>query len=318
MPRLVPRLRLGRRLPGRGSWDVETVNRARLNLLLAVLLGVAGLPLAGLYLLLILSSFADRMLSGPDILEARYSLRNWRMLFEGRLAPGAASQYTGRDILVIIANTFIVALGVTAVVVAVSVMAGYAFSRLRFTGRRRLMELLILLHAFPGVALIIAVYAMYVWSLEPIPRSSQLLFNAYIMLYTILARAALEIPMSIWLMKGFFDRIPWEVEWSALVDGASRLRVWREIMLPLVRPGIAALAIFAFLAGWEDLIYVHVFLYPSIKTLATFIEEVVGNIETSYLPVVAAAGTLYLLPTVLFFVATQRLLLQAMSGGVKA
>jgi len=308
--------RLGARHPGAAGYDVETVNRRRLNLVLALALAAAAAPMLFLYLLLVLSSFADTMLTGPDIFSAHYSLRNWEMLFRGQLSPEAGQLYTTRDIALIILNTFIVALGVTVVVVVVSVLAGYAFSRMRFKGRRGLMEFIILLHAFPGVALIIAVYAIYVWSLQPL-RGSPGLVTAYAMLYTVLARAALEIPMSIWLMKGFFDRIPWEIEWSALVDGASRFTVWRRIMLPLVKPGIAALAIFAFLAGWEDLIYVRVFLYPTVKTLATFIEEAVAGIETSYLPVVAAAGTLYLLPTIVFFVATQRLLLEAMSGGLK-
>jgi len=295
--------------------DVETLPRRRLTLVLGLAVGLATVPLVMLYMLLVLSSFADRMLSGPDIFSARYSLENWRLLFEGRLEPAAGQLYTARDLVMTVLNTLLVAAGVTVVVVLASVMAGYAFSRIRFKGRRRLMEFIILLHAFPGVALIIAVYAIYVWSLGLVPHGA---VTGYRFLYTILARAALEIPMSIWLMKGFFDRIPWEVEWSAMIDGASRLRIWWQILLPQVKPGIAALAVFAFLAGWEDLIYVHVFLYTGgIKTLATFIEEVVGNIETAYLPIAAAAGTLYLLPTIVFFVATQKLLLQAMGGGVK-
>jgi inositol-phosphate transport system permease protein len=299
----------------RYEYDVETVSRRRLNMVLGLAIGLASLPLLLTYLLLVLSSFADRMLSGPDLLEASYSLENWRLLFEGRLEPAAGRLYTLKDLLVIVGNTLIVAVGVTVIVVFASVLAGYAFSRARFWGRRGLLEFVLLLHAFPGVALIIAVYAIYVWSLSAVPRD---LLVPYRFTYTILARAALEIPMSIWLMKGFFDKIPWEVEWSALVDGASRFTTWRRILLPQVRPGIAALSIFAFLAGWEDLIYVHVFLYTGgIKTLATFIEEVVGRIETAYLPIAAAAGTMYLLPTILFFVLTQRLLLEAMTGGVK-
>ncbi len=295
--------------------DVETISRARLNAVLGLALGLASLPIVVLYALLILSSFADRLLSGPDVFVARYSLENWVLLFQGKLEPAAGSLYTFVDLLFIILNTLIVALGVTVIVVASSTLAGYAFSRLRFRGRKRLMELVILLHAFPGVALIISVYAIYVWSLSYVPREALV---PYRFTYTVFARAALEIPMSIWLMKGFFDRIPWEVEWSALVDGASRVRTWWEIILPQVKPGIAALAIFAFLAGWEDLIYVHVFLYTGgIKTLATFIEEVVGNIETAYLPIAAAAATLYLAPTIVFFVATQKLLLEAMTGGIK-
>lgn len=300
--------------------DVETINRRRLNLVLGLAVALATLPLVSLYVLLILSSFADRMVTGPDVLEAEYSLENWRLLFQGKLEPAAGSLYTLVDLIVIILNTAIVAAGVTVTVVLVSVMAGYAFSRMRFRGRVRMMELMILLHAFPGVALIIAVYAVYVWLLAALPRDlPEEAVTGFRFAYTIVARAALEIPLSIWLMKGFFDRIPWEVEWSAMVDGASRIRVWWQVILPQVKPGIAAIAIFSFLAGWEDLIYVRVFLYTGgIKTLATFLEEVIGNIETAYLPIAAAAGTLYLLPTIAFFVVTQRLLLEAMTGGVKA
>ena len=315
---LVSRLRLRRRRVEKPTalHDVETIPRRRTTLILALALGIAGLPLILLYLILILSSFANHMLSGPDIFTAKYSLQNWRLLFEGKLEPAAVPLYTFRDLLVIILNTFIVAGGVAVVVVVASTLAGYAFSRMRFRGRRGLMEFLILLHAFPGVALLIAVYAIYVWTLKSIPQS---MLTSYQFLYTILARASLEIPMSIWLMKGFFDKIPWEVEWSALVDGASRIKTWWRILLPQVKPGIAALAIFAFLAGWEDLIYVHVFLYVAgnIKTLATFIEETIGKIETAYLPIAAAAGTLYLLPTLLFFIFTQKTLLETMGSGVK-
>jgi inositol-phosphate transport system permease protein len=302
------------------SKDVETISNRSVNLSVGITLGIVSFPLIMIYLLLILSSFADRLLSGPDIIEAAYGLANWRMFLSGRLSPASGRLFTSKDILMIIINTLIVALGVMVVVVIVSVMAGYAFSRMKFYGRRSLMEFLILLHAFPGVALIIAVYAIYVETLHLFPPSTPYsMLIGYRFFYTIIARAALEVPMSIWLMKGFFDKIPWELEWSALVDGASRIRTWWTILLPLVKPGIAALSIFSFLAGWEDLIYVHVFLYiGGIRTLATFIEEVVGNIETAYLPVVAVAGTIYLLPTIVFFVLTQKLLVEAMSGGVKA
>ncbi len=300
--------------------DIETLAKNKLNLSVGLALAIVSLPLLLIYVLLVLSSFANRLLSGPDILEASYSLYNWRMFFSGLLSPASGKLFTTKDILIIIVNTLVVALGVMIVVVVASVMAGYAFSRIKFYGRESLMEFLILLHAFPGVALIIAVYAIYVKTLSIFPQSTlPSALIAYRFFYTIIARASLEIPMSIWLMKGFFDKIPWELEWSALVDGASRIRTWWKVLLPLVKPGIAALSIFSFLAGWEDLIYVHVFLYiGGIRTLATFIEETVGNIETAYLPVVAVAGTIYLLPTIVFFIATQRLLVEAMSGGVKA
>lgn len=312
------RLRARRREREEPLIDVETIPRRRLTIVLAIAVGLASLPMLITYILLILTSFSNTagMLTISDLAHYVPTIQPWIDFLEGKVEPTAGHLYTTMEILGIILNTLIVAAGVSIVVVLTSTMAGYAFSRIRFRGRKALMQLVMILHAFPGVALIIAVYALYVWSLAALPPSA---WNTYAFIYVILSRASLEIPMSIWLMKGFFDKIPWEVEWAAIVDGASRIRVWREIVLPLVKPGIAALSIFAFLAGWEDFIYVWVFLKPrDIYTLATFIEEQVRNLETAYFPVVAAAGTLYLIPTIIFFITTQHLLLETYAGGMKA
>ncbi|HIP75045.1 MAG TPA: carbohydrate ABC transporter permease, partial [Thermococcus paralvinellae] len=201
-------------------------------------------------------------------------------------------------------------LGVSGVVTFISALAGYSLSRIDFRGRKHMMVLLLILHAFPGVALIVGVYLLYRLTFPQNPDVIRL----YSFFYVILARAALEIPMSVWLMKGFFDTIPWEFEWSGIIDGASRIKVWWKIMLPLIKPGILAVALFAFLAGWQDIIYVRTFLID--QTLATFIE---ANIEAEYshMPLIAAAGTLYLLPTIIFFLTAQQILLQGYSGGIK-
>ena len=323
-------------IPRRGGERVrsemeEPLLRGSKAAALALALLLVSLPVLASYVFLVVTSFADIVVFTPfiDYRAVHFSLDNYRLFFEGRLNPTSTTIYSTKEILMMILNTVIVAAGVTAVVVGASVPAAYAISRMNFRGRAALMRLLMLLHAFPGVALIIAVYFIFIYLrsplyhlLERLPEGgvSEFLQTHYDVVYSflfvILARASLEIPMSIWLMKGFFDRVPWELEWSALVDGASRFTAFRKVVLPLVKPGIAALAIFAFLAGWEDLIYVYVFL-PKL-TLATYIHYVaVGNIETSYLPVVAAAAVIYLLPTIAFFVTTQRLLLETMGGGLK-
>lgn len=296
--------------------DVETVPRRRMTLVLGLALLLASVPLVLVYGVLVLSSFSEEMATGATGLP-KFTLDNWRMFFEGRLSTTPGKVLSTADILRFTANTAVVALGVTAVVTATSTMAAYAFSRMRFAGRSFMLQFIILLHAFPGVALIIAVYAVYVYLQAYVPGGAKTL---YAFGYVIVARAALEIPMCVWIMKGFFDKVPWETEWSAIVDGASRLRVWWQIILPQVKPGIAAVAIFSFLAGWEDLIYVLVFLPPTEKTLATYIESLLaeGSLEIVHLPVVAAAGTFYLLPTVLFFVIARRLMLETAAGGIKA
>ncbi len=300
---------------GEGIGEGGPLVRGSMGIVIILALLIASLPIIMTYSTLILTSFANTIVSSPWV-KFRFTLENWRLFLEGKLAPTAGVVYTPEDILRFIVNTAIVAGGVTLVVLAASVTSAYAFSRMNFFMRSGMMKLLILLHAFPGVALIVGVYAIYVFLNSYIPRDYSVYYS---FIFVIIARASLEIPMAIWILKGFFDRVPWELEWATIVDGGSRLTALRTAVLPLVKPGIAAVAIFAFLAGWEDLIYVLVFLPPHEKTLATYIESQLGSgtLETTYLPVVAAAGTLYLIPTIIFFVVTQRLLLETMSGGLK-
>ncbi len=309
---------LDRLLPRKREED-ETegpmVRGARAWILIGALF-LATAPLILAYMTLIMTSFADTIVSNPWV-RFDFTMENWAKFFRGELSTTRAQVYTTGEILRMIANTGIVAAGVTAVVLAASVTSAYAFSRINFRWRMGAMKLLLLLHAFPGVALIVGVYAMYYYTLvKYVPREHLVLYSFF---FVVVARASLEIPMAIWILKGFFDKVPWELEWAVLVDGGSRWTALRHAVLPIVKPGIAAVAIFAFLAGWEDLIYVMVFLPPTEKTLATFIESQLasGSLETSYLPVMAAAGTLYLIPTILFFVFTQRLLLETMTGGIK-
>ncbi len=286
--------------------DVETrPKRYGRIIILAILL--ASLPLIVGFSMLILSSFSTDMVTNLNPESFHPTIENWINVFHGKLATTGGIR---APILRITLNTLVVALGVAGVVTAVSTLAGYSLSRINFRGRKHMMVLLLVLHAFPGVALIVGVYLLYRLTF---PQSMDIV-RLYSFVYVIFARAALEIPMSVWLMKGFFDTIPWEFEWSGIIDGASRIKVWRKIMLPLIKPGILAVALFAFLAGWQDIIYVRTFLID--RTLATFIE---ANIEAEYshMPLIAAAGTLYLLPTIIFFITAQQLLLQGYSGGIK-
>ncbi|MFA4646975.1 carbohydrate ABC transporter permease [Pyrococcus kukulkanii] len=286
--------------------DVETrPKKYEGALILAIFL--ATLPLIIGFSLLILSSFSRDMITNFDFKSFHPTIENWINVFKGKLAiTGGVKVNMGKIIL----NTLIVALGVSGLVTLISVMSGYALSRMDFKGRKWMIVSLMLLHAFPGVALIVGVYLLYRLSFP----EGQNFVRLYSFIYVIFARAALEVPMSVWLMKGFFDTIPWEFEWSGIIDGASRITVWRKIMLPLIKPGILAVALFSFLAGWQDIIYVRTFLID--QTLATFIE---ANIEAEYthMPLIAAAGTLYLLPTIIFFLTAQQILLRGYSGGIK-
>ena len=132
--------------------DVETISKLRINLIIGLALLFASLPIIINYAVLFISSFSNKMLSGMSIHEIKFTLENWKMFFSGRLSTTQAALRNFWDILSYIFNTFIVGIGVAAVVTLTSIMSGYAFSRMKFKGRKFLMQFLILLHAFPGVA----------------------------------------------------------------------------------------------------------------------------------------------------------------------
>jgi len=286
--------------------DVEVKKKMNQFLYTVVLLAFS-LPIITGFSLLILSSFSNEMVTNFDFLKTFLTLQNWKLLFQGRIALTGGLR---ENILLYAFNTLIVALGVAVLTTFVGTISGYAISRMNFKGRKILLIMMLLLHALPGSVLIVGVYFLYRVSM---PTNYQFI-RYFSFFYVIIARAALEVPFSVWLMKGFFDMLPWEVEWSAIVDGASRWKVWYRIMLPLIKPGVVAVLIFGFLAGWQDIIYVRTFLID--KTLATFIES---NLETevAYMPLLAAAATFYLLPTVLFYVFSQQLLFKVYAGGIR-
>ena len=168
------------------------------------------------------------------------------------------------------------------------------------------LGLILVLHAFPAISLIIAIF----YILRVIG-----LFDT--LTGVILVKAALELPLGIWLMKGFFDNLSWEMEMAALVDGASRWTLFWRIALPMVRPGILALSTFALLSAWGEFILPFTLIVSGQRwTLALYLQSFLGESFTDF-GLVAAVGLFYAFPVVLFFILGQRYLLNLYSGGIK-
>jgi inositol-phosphate transport system permease protein len=133
-----------------------------------------------------------------------------------------------------------------------------------------------------------------------------------------LVMIAFELPLGIWLMKGFFDNISWDMERSALIDGASRWRTFWQIILPQIRPGILSLAIFAFISGWDAyLIPITFSTGTNTSTLSVFLRQFIDDTAPMNWSVVAAAGIFQLIPVFVFFIFAQEYLLNIYAGGVK-
>jgi inositol-phosphate transport system permease protein len=133
----------------------------------------------------------------------------------------------------------------------------------------------------------------------------------------ILVKASLELPLGIWLMKGFFDALSWEVEMAALVDGMSRWTLFWKIALPLVRPGVLALGTFSLLSAWGEFILPFTLIVSTRSwTMALYLQSFIGEVFTDY-RMAASVGLFYALPVIVIFLLGQRYLLNVYSGGVK-
>ncbi len=294
---------------------LRTGLRPRQMYFLMFLMTLLTLPIVVGYLWIFISTFSRRThgLIPVDI-EGRpfrgLTLENWSFLWQDP------------NIWKVTLNSLILALGLTVGVVLISAMAGYALSRIRFPGRKGFLALTLILHAFPSVTLLISIYFVLRW-LARIPvvgRGLPLIGGiGYNTLGgVILVMVSLQLPLGIWLMKGFFDQIPWDVERAALIDGASRFLVWRKILLPQIKPGIAALSIFTFIAGWNEFLIPYTYMTQQEKsTIATYINSLLSETAPVNYSQVAAVGLFQLLPVLLFFVFTQEYLLSIFSGGMK-
>jgi inositol-phosphate transport system permease protein len=281
------------RAPGGTRW---------LSLVPYVVLGLATVPILVLYVWLFYSSFFPRIEGLRPI--GGFTLENWRFLWD----PASVPQMRNRPpILPLTVNTFIFATLSSLISLLVSSMAGYAFSRLRFKGRRTFLGGILLLHSFPSVTLLIALFVV----LRALGLYDKLIG-------VMLVQTAFALPFGIWIMKGFFDNIPWDLEMSALVDGAGRLRTWWRIMMPLVKPGLLALGILLFVEGWNQFLLPFVFMPSgSQQTLSTLVRGILGEGRFVDYGLLTAVGLYYIAPVLVLFVVAQEQLMRIYAGGVK-
>ncbi len=246
------------------------------------------------------------VLTGPYL-----HVDNWRFLWNPNIADtlkgasGVGAKFP--NVWVAFGNSLALALLQMTLVLVVSTLAGYYLSRYEFPGRANYLRGLLVLHAFPAMTLIIPIFLLMHWIglLDTLTG-------------VILVIAALELPFAIFVMKGFFDAVPWDIEMSAMTDGASRRQAFLLVVLPQVKVGMIAVGIFAFLRGWEEYVFVRTLLLAKSNwTMSLYLfwmrEDVMG---TDY-AMVSAMGVFYVLPSVLLYTFTQKYLTQMTIGGIK-
>jgi len=202
-------------------------------------------------------------------------------------------------------NSFAYSVGGVALSLLVGIPAGYAATRFAFAGKRALMLTILATSMVPGVALLVPTFYLL---------DSVGLLNSGIVVTIILS--ARIIPQTVWFIANFVEAVPVEIEDSALIDGATRLQIIRNIILPLIRPGIAAVATIGIVTTWNDYITVAVFAPDVAKrtlqvALVNQVFDAVG-ISWSYMMAFVVIASM---PVILMFGLVQKWFISGLTAG---
>jgi ABC-type glycerol-3-phosphate transport system permease component len=201
-------------------------------------------------------------------------------------------------------NSLLVSLSTTLLSLFVGSMAGYAMSRWKFRGRGLYGNSLLIVQMFPGVMLGIPLFLLL--------SKYGLIDTLGALLVTYLTFA---LAFSVWMLKGYFDNIPREIEEAALIDGANRFQVLYQILLRLAAPGIVTVAVFTFLLGWNEFFFAYIFIVsPERYTLSLGLYTFITQFTTQWGNIMAA-GVLTCLPALVFFFLLQRALTRGLIAG---
>lgn len=201
-------------------------------------------------------------------------------------------------------NSLIVAGSTAFVVTIIASLSGYALSRFSFKAKYWIVGLMLLTQMFPLVMLVAPIFKM----LSPLGLTNSL--TGLVIVYS-----AFNVPFATFLMQSFFDGIPKDLEEAAMIDGATQFVAFRQIILPLTLPGIAATLGFVFTAAWSELLFALMLI--SGNDAATFpvgLLSFVSKFSVNFGQMMAA-GVLALIPACLFFLLIQRYLVQGLTAG---
>lgn len=201
-------------------------------------------------------------------------------------------------------NSSLVAMGTTVLSFVIAVFAGYALSRFRFHGRGVLGFALFTTQMLPEALIVVPLYSLFV-TLGLINNLGGLA----------LANTAFAMPVAVFIIKAAVDRVPYEIEEAARVDGAHRLGILVQIVLPLIVPSVAASAIITFFDGWNEYLFASTFIQSAEKwTTSVGLASFIGEFVTP-LPTVFSAALIFALPGVIFFLIIQRWIVSGLTSG---
>jgi ABC-type glycerol-3-phosphate transport system permease component len=206
----------------------------------------------------------------------------------------------GRNLL----NSLIVTVSVVVCCIVVTTTAGFAISRFRGKFFKGYGVLLLVLQMFPGMLLLMPLFIIF--------RRLNLTNTLW---SVILAYITNNLAFSIWMLKGFFDTIPQELEQAAMVDGCTRFQAFRRVIIPLALPGVATVAIFTFINAWNEYTQASIFLRnDKLLTMTVGLQRFIQQVRADW-ALLMAASAVATLPTLCFLLFAQRYLIEGMTAG---
>ncbi len=201
-------------------------------------------------------------------------------------------------------NSLIVAIGTVTASGLLALFAAVAVARFRFRFRTSVLVMILIVQMVPLEALVIPLFLQ--------ARNLSLLNT---LLGLIVVYVAFSLPFAIWMLRGFVAAVPVEIEEAAYVDGASWLRMFRSVLLPLVAPGLVATSVFSFIVAWNEFIFALTFMSDDTKyTVAVGLRQFFGQYGTNW-GAVMAGSTLITIPVMIFFILVQRRLASGLVAG---
>jgi multiple sugar transport system permease protein len=213
----------------------------------------------------------------------------------------------GQGFLTFLRNSGVIAIGTVLVTLAVSILGAYAIARLEFFGRRQVHFLFLAVYLFPAILLAIPLFVLF----------TRIGLRGSLFGLT-LVYISQTVPVTIPMLRNYFETVPGSLEEAAALDGATRLQIIRKVALPLAMPAIMATSLFVFMIAWNEFLFALLFLVEDRGrwTVSLGLSQLAGTIEVSK-TVLMAGSVILTIPIILLFFATERLLVEGLTSGAE-
>jgi ABC-type glycerol-3-phosphate transport system permease component len=240
------------------------------------------------------------------------SFRNTDSIQSGRLLPYASEitvtnyveAFRIANLTTFLINSFVIAITVMLLVVFIASLGAYALSRFNLRGKNTFMMLALMPQFFPYVLILIPFYVL---------MTNIGLVDSHLGL--ILTHTSITLPFALWMLTGYFNAIPRDLDQAALIDGCSRLGVLFRIIYPIAIPGMVVAGFFAFVVSWGDYLFVSILSQsPEVQTLPIGLQTFMSSLQVKW-GLITAGTVIAIVPTIVFFAIVQRRLVAGLTAG---